>query len=133
MTGCGAWRGAGREEDRARVFPGAAAPQVLPVRAEVREVPGLGGARRGRELGVGCRRDQRSGEPDAPGGARRARGQAAKGSTSAWGALAPREVRASGECAPAREIGAIFFFFSCWLPGYGEAFIFLFLKIFAVV
>lgn len=82
-------------------------------------------ARRGSASRAGTLRDGRSGEPDAPGGARGARPRGAKGSTSAWGAPAPWEAPASGECAPAREKRC---YFVCWLPGYGEAFIFSSLK-----
>lgn len=82
-------------------------------------------ARRGSASRAGTLRDGRSGERDAPGGARGAGPRGAKGSTSAWGAPAPWEAPASGECAPAREKRC---YFVCWLPGYGEAFIFSSLK-----
>ncbi|MEJ1270763.1 hypothetical protein NN561_001591 [Cricetulus griseus] len=81
--------------------------------AEVGEVPGR--ARGGREPRSG---DWRSGEPGAPGGARRDPGQAARGSH-----LGPREHRPPGDsgvrrrCARTAERRC----FVCGLPGCGEA------------
>lgn len=113
MAGCCAPGTAGREEDRARVLPGSRGSSgALGARGGGggRGPPSReGGAERARGGRDGAPQpgavgDWRSGEPGAPGGARRDRGQAARGSTSA-----PRDARACGEGAPVRESGAVLF------------------------
>lgn len=119
VAGRGARRGAGREEDGTRVSRAAAALQVLSVRAEVRS-PRTRRCAAGQRAGTGAVGDRHSGEPGAPGGARRARGPAARGSTPACGCTGPWETPACGESAPARESRS---YFVCWIRSCGEAFV----------
>lgn len=67
------------------------------------------GTRRDGAPAAGAARDWRSGEPGAPGGARRDPGQAARDSTPACRCNGPPETRACGECALTRESGTTLF------------------------
>lgn len=124
MTGCGAWRGAGREEDGARGISGAPGARG-----------GARSARAGRRAAGQSARSRVSPRP-ALRRAGRTRGRPSspragdEGQHLGLGRASP--LGGSGErrmCACTGKRG----YFVCRLPGYGGAFIFLSLKIFAVV
>lgn len=114
VPGCGAWRGAGREEDGARCSSGAPGARggVRSARAGRRAAGQSRGSR-----GPALRRAGRTrGRPLTP----RAGGEGRRAAPRPGARQPPGRLWRAEDGAPARESGAILF---AWLPGYGEAFV----------